>query len=148
MPEKQLSWVFRIGGPVLGLAFLGLLLWGIIGAARYLIFLSGNLAGFFEKDGFCFWPAPEIREGVCWLDVWYENRYERPCESILVIKPAQGFFLTRRNIQGLVIRVDCDPASVGRGGGAWPGIFDDHSVGGMAVTIFWDGSGCSGHKLF
>jgi hypothetical protein len=113
MPEKQLSWLFRIGWPVFGLFLLGVLVWAQYRRSKVPDILTQRCKKFFEKDGFCFILVPESREGVCLLNVWYENRYERSCESVLVVKPAKGFFLTRQDIQGLVVKVNCGPAGFG-----------------------------------
>jgi hypothetical protein len=41
-------------------------------------YLEGD---YFERDGLCFAPVVQVKDGVCWIAMFFQNRYARPCTA-------------------------------------------------------------------
>lgn len=56
-------------------------------------FLRSISLRFFERDGFCFLPQVIVRRGIPHVRVWYQNRYEKACEAMVVLCPGKTFLM-------------------------------------------------------
>jgi len=114
-------WGARVGCT---LGFVGViwLLWRVSRRREALPDLLGKAAGsYFERDGFCFAFAPVVAQGQCWMQVFFQNRYERPCRGRFVLKPpARNFSLGRWPLPTVDVEVDCDGAAFGVHRQPWP----------------------------
>jgi hypothetical protein len=70
---------------------------------------------YFECDGLCFVPTLEVIDGICWFNVYCQNRYERPCRAALAFIPMEGMARSsdqRSDVPPLVTNVGCDGGEV------------------------------------
>src|SRR6185437_11018669 len=80
IPEHpdEIIWVFRFVMPIVT----ALVLWVLIRDMRRKETLPDKLrevaANYFERNGFCFAFVPSVSDGVCWMNVFFQNRYEKP----------------------------------------------------------------------
>jgi hypothetical protein len=75
-------------------------------------FLQQTCGGYFDRGGFCFAIVPTIVDNRCYLRVYFQNRFERPCRGRVALKPRSGFF-SRPDIQGLTFDIECPAAGFG-----------------------------------
>jgi len=45
---------------------------------------------YFERDGLCFAPKIDVRAGLCWFHVYFQNRYDRPCRGTISFYSSAG----------------------------------------------------------
>lgn len=87
-------WTLRI---LLPLAFVAGV-WALVASARRKDrlpdFLSQHVSHFFERDGFCFAIRPIASDGVCFFELLYQNRYDRPSEARVVISRGVSRIMT------------------------------------------------------
>lgn len=76
-------------------------------------FLSGIEKNFFEKNGFCFALKPKVENGFCILYIYFQNRYDRESLAYIVMQPSIGFFLNKRKIDSVHVRIKCNAAAFG-----------------------------------
>ena len=119
------NWPARLGFPTAGLASLGLLLWAVMRRDKAPDFLRQVAGSYFENGGFCFAIVPAIRERTYRLDIYYQNRYERPCRARVIMQPSLQFFLNRRPIGSITVAIECGGGSFGVASVPWavPGAF-------------------------
>lgn len=139
------GWGWRIGFTLGTIASLAVLLGSMRRRDRAPDFLAAVARAYFERAGFCFAIAPGVAEGVCVLNVYFQNRYERPCRAQIVIQPASGFWLTRSKIQSQTVEIECEGGAFGLTQVPWPvpgkyqGTKQSFDVG--AYVEFRDGRG-------
>jgi hypothetical protein len=107
------DWAWAIGLPLAALGCLAWLLWGHFRKDRAPDFLRQSFGRYFERDGFCF-AITCSTEGIrAFLDLYYQNRYSRPSQARVVVRPSRGFWLNRP--EGGVVGVDiaCDGGAFG-----------------------------------
>jgi hypothetical protein len=76
----------------------------------YLRQIAGS---YFETGGFCFAILHAIRERTCRLDIYYQNRYERPCRARVIMQPPQQFLLNRRPVGSITLAIECEGGAFG-----------------------------------
>lgn len=111
---NNLVWVFRIGAIALALISIAILLamdWRKDLVRDYLHERFGN---YFERNGLCFMAVVAMRGGVCYFDLYFQNRFERPCNAKIALRPA-GSSGARKNWECYLLTYDisCPPAGVG-----------------------------------
>lgn len=106
-------WPALAGFPALAIGSLGALLWSLKRKDTYPDFLKRSCGRYFERNGFCFAISPRVVEDQIWFDVYFQNRYERPCRAQVVARPSEGFFLNRRKIEALSVEIECEGAAFG-----------------------------------
>ena len=111
VPERM--WFLRVLSPLLGLGALVLLCRMQWRKDKVPDFLRQHTRSFFERDGLCFAIEAEVEDDTCIVQILFQNRYERPCEASIALRPASGFFLTRKKIKALAADVQCVPAAFG-----------------------------------
>jgi hypothetical protein len=75
---------------------------------------------FFEKDGFCFHLATEVQANVGCFSVYYQNRYERPCEATVMVRTAERFLGPQRHLPDATVSFICEPGGYGKATTTWP----------------------------
>jgi hypothetical protein len=68
---------------------------------------------FFTRDGLSFAILPATHEGICFLEIYWQNQHDEACQARIALRPAQGFFLTRAPIAEILLQVECPPAGFG-----------------------------------
>lgn len=111
--EESLFLWFRIGFPAIGLGCLLPLLWAYYRKNKIPDFLAQVSPGYFERDGFCFALGSDVQVGRCSLLVYFQNRYERPCNAQVLIRTSSSLFKGRLQMEDVTLGVRCGPAAFG-----------------------------------
>jgi len=83
--------------------------------------LAKAARSYFERDGFCFAFVPVVQNGVFLMQVFFQNRYARPCTARVVLQPpVKSFGIRRLPIPGIDVDVDCDGGAFGVCRLPWP----------------------------
>src|SRR4051794_21970080 len=80
-PGATPGWALLVGLPLAAPACLGLLLWALFRKDRAPDFLRQRFGAYFERSGFCFAVTCASEGVLAFLDLYYQNRYERPCQA-------------------------------------------------------------------
>jgi hypothetical protein len=76
---------------------------------------------YFERDGFCFAFAPSVVGSVCWMNLYFQNRYAQPCHARVVLQPpVKSFGIRRLPLTGIDVDIDCDGGAYGVCRIPWP----------------------------
>jgi hypothetical protein len=67
----------------------------------------------FNRGGFCFAFRPTSVDGVCYLEIYFQNQQDKPCTGRIALRPALGFFLGRAKMETVAIEIICEPAGYG-----------------------------------
>jgi hypothetical protein len=115
------TWIFRIASTVTFAACVGLLIW----APKRKEIIPDHLArvarSYFERDGFCFAFVPAMQNGVAWLQIYFQNRYERGCRVRVSFQPpVKSFGIRRMPLPGLTADLECEGAAFGVYRAPWP----------------------------
>lgn len=107
-----ITWMFRIGAPLVTLAAF-MAFWRMhFRKDEVPDYLSQLGLPFFDRGGFCFAFVSRVDEGFCFLDVYFQNRFEKPCRGHIALQPARGFF-GRRKIDIIAFDIACPAAGFG-----------------------------------
>lgn len=106
--------LWLLGVPLVGLASLVTLLRMQFARDKLPDFLSQIEKRFYERDGFCFAVLPSVADGLCWVNIFFQNKYERRCQAVVLLRPSFGFWLTTRDIQNVMVTIPCEPAGFGQ----------------------------------
>jgi hypothetical protein len=110
---NQTTWWLRIGSTALALLSVGVLLklhFRADAAPDYLRQVAGN---YFNRGGFCFAFTTSLRDGICYLEAYFQNQQDQPCVGRIALRPARGFFLGRAKIDTITFEVHSEPAGFG-----------------------------------
>lgn len=101
-----------IGG---GLGSLGLLIWAQFRRDKLPDLLRKISRSHLNCDGLSFIAIPEQRDRVCYISVYFQNRYQRPCTAQILFRPAVPNFGVRRPIDltPIDLTIECDGAAFG-----------------------------------
>lgn len=110
---NQTTWIVRVSSPLVAVLSLAALLKLHLRRDAARDYLQDTTGGYFNRDGFCFAFATEVKDGVCQFQAYYQNQYERPCVGRIALRPARGFFLTRAEIDTITFQIACDAAAFG-----------------------------------
>ena len=113
-------WWFRIGALVLLTCVIGFAYWSKRRRDLAPDFLSKISPTFFEQDGFTFVVGTEVVGGVCHLSVWFQNRYERACEAIVLVRTSERLLAPQRHLPDARVSVTCQPGAFGKALVPWP----------------------------
>jgi len=107
MPEHPdaFTWSMRVLLTSLTVAAAAMLVYSSRRADLVPDFLTQQGGGFFERDGLCFTIAPIVEGDVCLFQIYFQNRYERPCQGLIVLKRGLSMIAA--------IPIDCDAAGFG-----------------------------------
>ena len=80
-PVAPIWWTLRLGMPVLAVVAMAGFLRLHFQRDRAPDFLSQVAGAFFDRAGFCFAPVAAVENGVCVMQIFFQNRYARPCQA-------------------------------------------------------------------
>ena len=113
VPPTALTWGIRLGGPVVALGCFLVFLKVHLKRDRVPDFLYETFGGYLDRRGLCFAFDTLTQDGICYIRAHFQNRYSRPCQGRIALRPARGFFLTRRGFEHIEFDVDCPAAGYG-----------------------------------
>jgi hypothetical protein len=70
----------------------------------------------YECSGMIFVPRFEVRDGVLWLDVYYQNRFTQPCRAGVFVIPMEGWSPDKPGgggVPAICADIDCAGGEVG-----------------------------------
>lgn len=111
--DPEPMWLARVGFPVGAAVTLLALVWSKKRADLAPDFLLGAAGSYYERDGFCFAIVPTVEKGRLFLNVFFQNRYERGSRAQVVIRPSKGFFMSRGPMAQLTMAVECPGGGYG-----------------------------------
>jgi hypothetical protein len=109
---NEISWTFRIAGPLIAIvAFLGFL---VVHFRRDQApdYLYRTVGKYFDRGGLCFSFIASNVNGICFLNLFFQNRYEKPCIGKILLRPARGF-LENRKMEAIQFQVECEAGAFG-----------------------------------
>lgn len=109
----ETTWVIRVVASCLSVGALALFLKLHFRHDKATDFLRRQVGGYFDRGGFCFAITPAVVDDVLHLQAWFQNRFERPCQGKIALRPERGFFMNRPDIAGIVFDIDCGPGAFG-----------------------------------
>ena len=80
---------------------------------KYEDMLAKINSNFHERDGFCFAFVFGLQYGVGTAQLYFQNRYAKPCNAKVVLSCEQSLFFWRPQMKSIVFRVDAPGASYG-----------------------------------
>jgi len=111
VPEAQF-WMRASG--ILLLPAIALLVWADFRRDRVPDILRTRVKKYFERDGFCFAVLPSVKDGRFAWQVLFQNRYERPCNTLVAFRPGTGFVgFGRADLGEVRIEISCDGGGFG-----------------------------------
>jgi hypothetical protein len=98
-----------------GVGSLSLLLWGVFRRDKLPDKLREVSRAHFHCDGLSFVPTPALRDQILFLDVYFQNSFERRCTTRLLIRPAVRNLGIRRptDLPPIEITIECDGGAFG-----------------------------------
>jgi hypothetical protein len=117
---SALTWWFRIGCPILGVICLVPIVWAQTRKDKVPDFLARVTRSYFERDGFCFAVVPQVTANRCAMQIYFQNRYERPCTAQILIRGSTSLFGGRPDLKDIALGVSCGPAEFGCSTIPWP----------------------------
>jgi hypothetical protein len=110
----QVIWAIRFAAP----AVVGVIIWLLVRNMQRKEILPDLLREivphYFERDGLCFAFVPSTINGVCWVQVFFQNRYEKVCSARIVLQPpAKSFWIGRLPLPTINVDIDCDGGAFG-----------------------------------
>ncbi len=118
--NDRVNWPAFAGMLTLMFGSFGLLLWSILRRDKVPDFLRTVPGPLLERNGFCFKVFVNPVKGRCYLDLYFQSRYERPSEAIVVLQPSKGFFLVRPDLASMTIAIECPAGGFGVTRVPWP----------------------------
>lgn len=106
------TWALRFGAPLAAIAAFLAFLRLHYRKDEVPDYLSQLGLPFFDRGGFSFAFALRAEEVLCFLDAWFQNRFEKPCHGRVALQPARGFF-GRRKVNVIAFDIGCPAAGFG-----------------------------------
>lgn len=76
--------------------------------------LGKQFGSYFEGEGLCFAAGFVVHDGVCWVNVYYQNRYNAGCASRVYLVPMEGWSLYGLNdVPPVIAEIECGGGDVG-----------------------------------
>lgn len=76
--------------------------------------LGDRFGSYFEGEGLCFAAEFIVHDGVCWVSIFYQNRYNANCSSRAYIVPMEGWSVDGLNdVPPVVAEIECGGGDVG-----------------------------------
>ena len=114
IPATPLIWSLRLLLPLIVIACAALLIREARRADLAPDFLRRFMGKPFERDGACFGIFSSARDGICYLNIAFQNQYERPCTLRVVAQgPTKSFSMSKREFAGVSIDIPCPGAAFG-----------------------------------
>ena len=115
-PIQGASWIWigRIGCSLVALVSAVVLIWAKTRKSKAPDFLAEICANYFERNGLCFAIVPQIVGTHCQLSIYYQNRYEHPCEGLIWIVPTNVAFKDVSSLPEFKLNIACAGGEFGR----------------------------------
>jgi len=69
---------------------------------------------YFERDGLCFAPVIHAVQGICWISIYFQNRYANPCTCrIRMLPPPRSFWFGRHDLPPINAELYCPSGAFG-----------------------------------
>lgn len=108
------TWIWRVAAPIATFFALTIFLMIHFRPDAAKDFLGEKVGSrFFNRDGFCFALAVTERDGYAHLVVDFQNQFERACVGRVALRPARGFWMTRAQMDWIMLEIACPPAGFG-----------------------------------
>lgn len=117
---STVTWWFRIGCPALAIVVLCPLIWAQTRKDKAPDFLARVTRRYYERDGFCFAIVPQVTAGNCAIQIYFQNRYDRPCSAQILIRGRTSLFAGRPDVKEIALGVSCGPGEFGCSTIPWP----------------------------
>jgi hypothetical protein len=115
------TWRGRVAAPAVAAVCGALLLRNALRKDVLPDLLAQRARGYFERDGLSFAFVPAVRGRVCWMQLYFQNRYERPCRARVVMRPpVKTLGIRRLPLHTIETGVECGGASFGVKHIPWP----------------------------
>ena len=76
--------------------------------------LGAQFGSYYEADGLCFVPEFVVLDGLCWVNVFYQNRYNAGCSSRVYLFPMEGWSPKGLNdVPAVFAAIECGGGDVG-----------------------------------
>jgi len=111
-------WWFRLGAMVVLIWTIGFYYWASRRKDLAPDFLR-RFGQFFEKDGFAFVVGTEVIDGVCYFLVYFQNRYERPCQATVMVRTSERFLAPQRHLPDATLSISSDAGAYGKAVSPW-----------------------------
>jgi hypothetical protein len=111
--EAAFRWSVRIGACILGPVSLFVLVANAVKADRLPDFLWEIPGRRFGRGGVIFAFEVASRDGLCWMRLHYQNRFDGRAEVAVLLMPSQGFLLEKSQIEPIAVQFSCGPAAYG-----------------------------------
>jgi len=107
--------MIRLAFAAAGIVSLSLLLWGVHRRDKLPDKLGEIARARFDCDGLTFLPTPAVRGRTLFLDVYFQNSFQRPCSTHLLIRPAVPHLGIRRpaDLPTIELDIECDGGAFG-----------------------------------
>ena len=120
-PPTQGIWVTRIAAPTVAITLAGLLFWNSTRREILPDLLAANTRSYFERDGFCFSITLAPSNGICWLQIYFQNRYANACQARVVLQPPyKSLSFSKLELAPVDVTIECEGASYGVSNIPWP----------------------------
>jgi hypothetical protein len=67
----------------------------------------------FGRGGVIFAFQMVSKDGICWAQIHYQNRFEKDAQLSVLMRPSRGFLLSRSEIEPIAVSFPCGPAAYG-----------------------------------
>jgi hypothetical protein len=95
-------------------------------------FLKERFKTFFDTGGLGVVFVAREDRGVCRIEVYFQNRYERACQATLALRPASSLFNSQPFFPPVFIEIDCPGGAFGKT--SWP-VGVPYEAAGRAITF-------------
>lgn len=108
-----LTWICRLGGAIAVALSLGLIL--LLHFRKDIVpdFLSNRFRNWFNRSGFCFAIDITAEMGIAYMEVYFQNQFERSASVLLAVRPALNFWMRRAPFCPVQFSIDCPPCGYG-----------------------------------
>ncbi len=118
--SDRVNWPAFGGMLTLAIGSLGLLIWSLFRRDKAPDFLKAVPGKMLERDGFCFKLLANPVKGRCYLDLYFQSRYEGPSRAIVVLVPTKDIFVLRPGVASMTVEIECPAGGYGMTSVPWP----------------------------
>ena len=115
-PVQGESWIWfgRTGCSLVLVVSVALLIWAKTRKNKAPDFLAKIFSPYFERNGLCFAIVPQVLNSQCELSIYYQNRYDQPCEALVWIAPTNVAFKDVSALPEFKLDIACKGGEFGR----------------------------------
>ncbi|MDB2685643.1 hypothetical protein N9Y42_00330 [Mariniblastus sp.] len=106
-------WTTRIVAPIVTAVAVGIIVF--LNSKKDLApdFLSEKFETFFNQNGFCFAFSTSVKDGIAYIEAYYQNQYANPCVGQIALLPARGFWMNRADVVTITFEIKCESGEFG-----------------------------------